>query len=87
MKKDIDICIKTIAHDNELQIKKGGYKSVADYIISMSEKYTYFGYSWYFDKEELDENLEPSEAQVNELKAYLLANYNTPVECGCKTVD
>lgn len=87
MKKNIDACINTIAHDNELEIKKGGYKSVANYIIIMSEKYAYFGYSWYFDKEELDENFEPSEAQVDELKAYLFANHNTPVECGCKTLD
>lgn len=77
MRKSIDTYIKAIAHDNE-QVIRENYMTVADYIINDAENCT--GYYEYFDDEELDETGEPSEAQIEELKAYLRENYTTPIE-------
>lgn len=52
--------------------------TVADYIINDAENCT--GYYEYFDDEELDETGDPSEAQIEELKAYLREHYTTPIE-------
>lgn len=77
MRKSIDTYIKAIAHDNEQEIREN-YMTVADYIINDAENNT--GYYEFFDDEELDETGEPSEAQIDELKAYLRENYTTPIE-------
>ena len=78
MRKDIDAYIKSVAHDNADDINDGGYKSIADYIINEAESNT--GYYEYFDDAELDENGEPTETQVECLKAWLLKHYDTPIE-------
>lgn len=77
MRKSIDTYIKAIAHDYEQEIREN-YMTIADYIINDAENCT--GYYEYFDDEELDETGEPSEAQIEELKAYLRENYTTPIE-------
>ena len=77
MRKSIDTYVKAIAHDNEQKIREN-YMTVADYIINDAENST--GYYEYFDDEELDETGEPSEAQIDELKAYLREHYTTPIE-------
>lgn len=77
MRKSIDTYVKAIAHDNEQEIREN-YMTVADYIINDAENNT--GYYEYFDDEELDETGEPSEAQIDELKAYLREHYTTPIE-------
>lgn len=75
MKKSIDTYIQSIAHDNEQYIIDGGYDSLADYIISNAENGS--GYYEFFDSDELDENNgEPTEEQIDELKDYLNDNYN-----------
>lgn len=78
MRKSIDTYIRAIARDQEGYIKEAGYESVADYIISSAEYGT--GYYEYFDDNELDETGEPTEAQIEELKAYLRENYNNLIE-------
>lgn len=77
MRKSIDTYIKAIAHDNEQEIREN-YMTVADYIINDAESCT--GYYEYFDDDELDETGEPTEAQIEELKAYLREHYTTPIE-------
>lgn len=77
MRKSIDTYIEAIAHDNELYIRES-YMTVADYIINNAENCS--GYYEFFDDDELDETGEPTEAQIDELKAYLLENYTTPIE-------
>lgn len=77
MRKSIDTYVKAIAHDNEQEIREN-YMTVADYIINDAENNT--GYYECFDDEELDETGEPSEAQIDELKAYLREPYTTPIE-------
>lgn len=77
MRKSIDTYIKAIAHDNEQEIREN-YMTVADYIINDAENCS--GYYEYFDDEELDETGEPTEAQIDELKAYLREYYTTPIE-------
>lgn len=68
MKKSIDAYVKAIAHDNMREIREN-YMTVADYCINDAESCT--GYYEYCDAEELGVSGEPTEAQVNELKAYL----------------
>lgn len=77
MRKLIDTYIQSIARDNESEIREN-YMTVADYIINDAENCT--GYYDFFENEELDETGEPSEAQIEELKAYLRENYTTPIE-------
>ena len=77
MRKTIDTYIKAIAHDNEQEIREN-FMTVADYIINNAKNCT--GYYEYFDDDELDETGEPSEAQIDELVAYLRENYTTPIE-------
>lgn len=77
MRKSIDTYIQSIARDNELEIRES-YMTVADYIINDAENNT--GYYEYFDDEELDETGEPTEAQIEALKAYLREHYTTPIE-------
>ena len=77
MRKSIDTYIQSIARDNEQEIREN-YMTVADYIINDAENCT--GYYELFDDEELDETGEPSEAQIEELKAYLREHYTTPIE-------
>lgn len=74
MRKSIDTYVQSIASDNKQYILEGGYKSIADYIISNAENG--IGYNEYFDDSELDESEEPTEEQINELKNYLNDNYN-----------
>lgn len=74
MRKSIDTYVSAIARDNEQYINEGGYSSIADYLISSADNGT--GYYEYFDDDELDETGEPSDEQIEELKAYLLENYN-----------
>ena len=77
MRKSIDAYIQSIARDNEQEIREN-YMTVADYIINDAENCT--GYYEYFDDEELDETGEPTEVQIEELKAYLREHYTTPIE-------
>ena len=77
MRKSIDTYVKAIAHDNEQEIREN-FMTVADYIINDAENCT--GYYEYFDDDELDETGEPSEAQIEELVAFLRENYTTPIE-------
>lgn len=77
MRKSIDTYIKAIAHDNEQEIREN-YMTVAHYIINDADNCT--GYYDYFDADELGEDGEPTEAQINELVAYLRKNYTTPIE-------
>lgn len=77
MRKSIDAYVKSIARDNEQEIREN-YMTVADYIINDAENCT--GYYEYFDDDELNETGEPTEAQIDELKAYLRENYITPIE-------
>lgn len=75
MKKIIDAYIQGIAHDNAEYIKEGGYKSIADYIISDAE--AALGYYEFFDDEETEANLgEPTQGQIDELKDYLNKYYD-----------
>ena len=66
MRKSIDTYINAIAHDNEQYIKDGGYSSMADYIISNAES---TGWQEFFDDSELNETGEPTDEQIDELKA------------------
>ena len=77
MRKSIDTYVKAIADDNE-QVIRENYMTVADYIINNAESCA--GYYEFFDDEELDEMGEPTEAQIDELKAYLREHYTTPIE-------
>lgn len=75
MRKLIDTYIQSIAHDNELYIRDGGYESIANYIISSAENGTGFGE--FFDSEELEDNgNEPTEEQIDDLKEYLNEYYD-----------
>ena len=74
MKKSIDTYVQSIVRDNKRFIIEGGYESVADYIISGAENGT--GYYEYFDNSELDESGEPTQEQIDELKNFLIDNYN-----------
>lgn len=74
MRKSIDTYVKSIASDNKKFIIEGGYKSVADYIISDAENG--IGYNEYFDDSELDESGEPTQEKIDELKNYLNDNYD-----------
>ena len=73
MRKSIDNYIKSIAHDDAEFIVNGS-ESIADYIIKTAENGT--GYEEFFDDDELDETGEPTQEQIDELKAYLNQNYN-----------
>ena len=68
MRHSIDSYVQSIANDNAKYINEGGYTSIADYIIGNAEN----GLGWY---EFFDED-EPSEEQIEELKAYLEENYD-----------
>lgn len=73
MKRSIDTYIQSIVSDNKQFIADGGYKSVADYIISNAENG--LGYYEFFDNSELEDD-EPSDEQIDELKKYLIENYD-----------
>ena len=74
MRKSIDTYVQSIVRDNKRFIIEGGYESVADYIISGAENGT--GYYEYFDNSELDESGEPTQEKIDELKNFLIDNYN-----------
>ena len=73
MRKSIDTYVQSIVRDNKQFFIEGGYKSVADYIISNAENGA--GYYEYFDDSELNGD-EPSTEQIDELKNYLNKYYN-----------
>ena len=73
MKKSIDTYIKSVAHD-EAEFIVSGSESIADYIIKTAQYRT--GYEEFFDDDELDETGEPTQEQIDELKAYLNENYD-----------
>ena len=73
MRKSIDTYVQGIAHDDAEFIVNGS-ESIADYIIQTAENGT--GYEEFFDDDELDETGEPTDEQIDELKAYLNQNYN-----------
>ena len=73
MRKSINAYVQGIAHDNSEFIVNGS-ESIADYIIQTAENGT--GYEEFFDDDELEETGEPTEDQVDELKAYLNENYD-----------
>lgn len=72
MRKSIDTYVQGIAHDN-VETIINSYDSIADYIISTAEKGT--GFDEFFDDNELDETGEPTDDQIEELKAYLNKNF------------
>ena len=74
MRKSIDTYVQSIVRDNKRFIIEGGYESVEDYIISGAENGT--GYYEYFDNSELDESGEPTQEHIDELKNFLIDNYN-----------
>ena len=74
MSKSIDTYVQSIVRDNKRFIIEGGYESVADYIISGAENGA--GYYEYFDDSELDESGEPTQEHIDELKNFLIDNYN-----------
>ena len=74
MRKSIDTYVQSIVRDNKRFIIEGGYESVADYIISGAENGA--GYYEYFDDSELDESGEPTQEHIDELKNFLIDNYN-----------
>lgn len=75
MKKNIDNYIDGIIHDNEDAIMDGWSSSIAEYIIRNAENGT--GWYEYFDDSETEDNLgEPTQEQIDELKAYLEKNYD-----------
>ena len=73
MRKSINAYVQGIAHDNAEFIVNGS-ESIADYIIQTAENGT--GYEEFFDYDELEETGDPTEDQVDELKAYLNENYD-----------
>ncbi len=74
MRKSINNYVQSIAQDNENEIVKGGYTSIADYIISTAENGA--GFNEYFDAEETAGNYdEPTSEQIDELKEYLNTNF------------
>lgn len=83
MRKSIDTYVQGIAHDNAESIING-YDSIADYIISKAENGT--GYEEFFDDNELDETGEPTQEQIDELKAYLNENYDYLPECNLEDI-
>lgn len=83
MRKSIDTYVQGIAHDNAESIING-YDSIADYIISTAENGT--GYEEFFDNNELDETGEPTQEQIDELKAYLNENYDYLPECNLEDI-
>lgn len=83
MKKSIDTYIKSIAHD-EAEFIVNGSESIADYIINTAEYGT--GYEEFFDDDELDETGEPTQEQIDELKAYLNENYDYLPECNLEDI-
>lgn len=83
MRKSIDTYVQGIAHDNAASIING-YDSIADYIISVAENGT--GYEEFFDDDELDETGEPTDEQIDELKAYLNENYDYLPECNLEDI-
>lgn len=83
MKKSIDTYIKSVAHD-EAEFIVNGSESIADYIINTAEYGT--GYEEFFDDDELDETGEPTQEQIDELKAYLNENYDYLPECNLEDI-
>ena len=80
MRKSIDTYVQSIARDNAEYIKEGGYESIADYIITISENAD-GGWIDMFDDSELEEPVcEPTDEQIQELKDYLNENYNYLLE-------
>lgn len=76
MRKSIDTYVQDIARDNAKYIKDGGYQSIADYIITISENAD-CGWIDLFDDSELEEpSCKPTDEQVEELINYLNENYN-----------
>lgn len=73
MRKSIDAYVKSIAHDSAEFIVIES-ESIADYIIQSAEYAS--GYREYFDDNELDEIGEPTDEQIDKLKAYLTENYD-----------
>ena len=73
MRKSINAYVQGIAHDNAEFIVNGS-ESIADYIIQTAENGN--GFEEFFDDKELDETGEPTEDQIDELKAYLKENYD-----------
>ena len=73
MRKSINAYVQGIAHDNSEFIVNGS-ESIADYIIQTAENGT--GYDEFFDDDELEETGEPTEDQVDEVKADLNENYD-----------
>lgn len=77
MIKSIDTYVQSIVSENAEYIKEGGYESIADYIITVSENSDCGGWIDMFDYSELEEPAcEPTDEQIQELKDYLNENYN-----------
>lgn len=66
MKKAIDTLIKGVARENADYIDT----TVARYLIDSAESEE-FGWHWFFDGEEIEENGEPTDEQISEVKDYL----------------
>lgn len=66
MKKSIDTLIEGAARDNAAYIDA----TIANYLIESAESEE-FGWNWFFDCEEIEENGEPTDEQISEVKDYL----------------
>ena len=74
MRRSIDTYVQSVVRENEEYIREGGYESIADYLISHSDYGD--GWNWAFDDDETEENYgEPTEEQVDEVRAYLSKYY------------
>lgn len=75
MKKSIDTLIEGVARDNAAYIDT----TIANYLIESAESEE-FGWNWFFDGEEIEENGEPTADQINEVKDYLNNCWDITVE-------
>lgn len=66
MKKSIDTLIEGVAHDNADYINT----TIANYLIESAESEE-FGWNWFFDADEIEENGEPTADQIGVVKDYL----------------
>lgn len=75
MKKSIDTLIVGVARDNAAFIGT----TIANYLIESAENEE-FGWNWFFDYDEIEENGEPTTDQVDEVKNYLNSYWDITVD-------
>lgn len=75
MKKAIDTLIAGVARENADYIDT----MVANYLIESAESEE-FGWHWFFDYDEIEENGEPTAEQIEEVKDYLNSYWDITVD-------